>query len=276
MVLDKDAEVLNGLGLTTLQAKTYLAIAILEKATVKTISKTAKIARQEIYRITSELQEKGLIEKIIAAPVEYRAIPVHDAINVLLQRTHQENLDARKKAMKLVQRIEETNLIVPHSEDNLQFVLIPKKEAPRRKFANAIHDTSVSFDGIYYWEGLRGAILGGAEIWKKNVEKGIKVRFIVYKPKEEKAVKRVIQTLMERGSFSVKCTSNPPPATIAIFDKEEIFVTTSPTPRPGETSSLLIRNPGFVAVFQAYFDRIWETSEAIQEKQDKHSTSEDV
>jgi sugar-specific transcriptional regulator TrmB len=84
MVLDKDAEVLNGLGLTTLQAKTYLAIAILEKATVKTISKTAKIARQEIYRVTSELQEKGLIEKIIATPVEYRAIPVHDAINVLL------------------------------------------------------------------------------------------------------------------------------------------------------------------------------------------------
>jgi hypothetical protein len=65
MFQDQDVEALTGVGLTTLQARIYLTTASLEKATIKTISKTANTARQEIYRAVAELQEKGLIEKVI-------------------------------------------------------------------------------------------------------------------------------------------------------------------------------------------------------------------
>jgi hypothetical protein len=274
MVLHEDVETLNSLGLTMLQARIYLAIAILEKATIKTISKTANIARQEIYRVTSELQEKGLIEKIITTPVEYIAIPVHDAINILLQLKNQENLAVQQKAVELLHRNEEVGLVAQPNEGNRQFILIPKKEAPRRKFNDAIHKGAVSVDGIYYWEGFREAILDGTVKWKENTERGMKVRLIVYKPQAEKAVAKNIQIFKKKGSFNIRYTSNPPPATITIFNKEEILVTTSPNPKPLETASIWIKNQGFVAVFQDYFDRVWETSETTYPPSNEHRTDQ--
>ncbi len=266
MFQDQDVEALTGLGITTLQARIYLVTASLEKATIKAISKTADIARQEIYRAVAELQEKGLVEKVIAAPVEYRAIPVQDAINVLLERIHQKNFVLHEKAMKLLQRVNESN-ITPQLNEEHQFILIPKEEAVRRQFTNTLRSTAVSVDGIFYWKGLRDVIIDLVEEWKKSVEKGVKVRFIVYKPQEEKALTKIIQTLKKKGSFSIRYTFFPPlPATVTIFDNQIKMVTTSATPNPAETSSLWIKNPSIVAIAQGYFGLMWQTSEDEQEK----------
>ncbi len=270
---DQCVEALTGLGLTTLQAKTYLAIAFLEKATIKAISKTAQIARQQLYHVTYELQEKGLIEKIIASPIEYRATPVQDAVNYLLQSKRQESLAAHQKAMRLLERIAEITLVTQSHDGDQQFVFVPKKEAPRRRFNEALEDTSVSVDGIFYWKGLRSLLINGAEHWKKNMAKGLKVRFIVYEPQEEKAVKKLIQALKKTGSVDIRRTSSPPPATLTIFDKEKILVTTSPTPKPLDSSSLWIQNRGFVEIFQDHFDFMWQTSERIQTKENTEAKS---
>ena len=56
-------QTLMAFGLTSLQAKTYLALAKLGKADVKTIAKVSKVARQDIYRIMPTLQKWGLEKK---------------------------------------------------------------------------------------------------------------------------------------------------------------------------------------------------------------------
>ncbi len=167
--------------------------------------------------------------------------------------------------MKLLTRVNENNIIAQLHEEH-QFILIPKKEAPRRQFRNTLRSTAVSVDGIYYWKGLRDIIINGVEGWKESLEKGVKVRFIVFKPQEEKAATRIIQTLKKKGAFSIRYTSHPPPATLTIFDGERIMVTTSPTPDPLETSCLWAKNPSIAEVFQDYFELMWQVSEDEQEK----------
>lgn len=265
MFQDRDVEALTGLGLTALQARIYLAIASLEKATIKAISENADTARQEIYRATSELQQKGLVEKIIVAPVEYRAIPLQDAINVLLQRAHQKNLATHEKAMELLRRANEKSITAERHEEH-QLILIPKKEASRRRFGNALRGTAVSVDGIFYGKGYRDVITNAVELWKKSLEKGVKVRLIVYEPQEEKAVARILQTLKKKGSFSIRYTLHPPPATLAIFDGEKTLITISPTPDPLETSGLWVKNSSLAIMAQDYFDLLWRASEDGQEK----------
>ncbi|MEX2723761.1 MAG: helix-turn-helix domain-containing protein [Candidatus Freyarchaeota archaeon] len=56
-------QTLTDLGLTFLQAKTYLNLAKLGKANVQTIAKASNVARQDIYRIMPSLQKLGLAEK---------------------------------------------------------------------------------------------------------------------------------------------------------------------------------------------------------------------
>ncbi|MCW4047841.1 MAG: hypothetical protein NWE99_09855 [Candidatus Bathyarchaeota archaeon] len=63
MQYDECVQTLMGLGLTLLQAKTYLALATLGKADVKMISKASNVARQDIYRVMPVLQKLGLGKK---------------------------------------------------------------------------------------------------------------------------------------------------------------------------------------------------------------------
>ena len=84
MLKNEDIEALVCLGLSTLQARVYLALTNLGRANTKSLAKNSNVARQDIYRITAELQELGIIEKIIAIPNEYRVTSLQDGIKILL------------------------------------------------------------------------------------------------------------------------------------------------------------------------------------------------
>lgn len=61
------------LGLTSLQAKIYLALAQTGNATIRNIAKNSKIARQDVYRIMPSLQKLGLAEQIVVSPTMYKS-----------------------------------------------------------------------------------------------------------------------------------------------------------------------------------------------------------
>jgi sugar-specific transcriptional regulator TrmB len=75
---DETIYLLMDLGLTCSQAKAYLALTVLKKAEAKKIARVSCIARQDIYRIMPELERIGLVEKLIATPVLYGAIPLYE------------------------------------------------------------------------------------------------------------------------------------------------------------------------------------------------------
>jgi sugar-specific transcriptional regulator TrmB len=82
---EEDIQILTNLGLTIVQARTYLALAKLGTATIKTISKSANIARQNMYNVMPALQQKGLIEKVITTPTMYKATPMQEGLEILLR-----------------------------------------------------------------------------------------------------------------------------------------------------------------------------------------------
>jgi sugar-specific transcriptional regulator TrmB len=65
-MIQDDIQTLTDLGLSLLQAKTYLNLAKLGKANVQTIAKASNVARQDIYRVMPKLQKLGLAEKFIS------------------------------------------------------------------------------------------------------------------------------------------------------------------------------------------------------------------
>ena len=64
---EQDVENLVAIGLTITQAKVYLTLAHLGTAKAKAIWKDSEVARQDIYRVLSELEQKTLVEKIFGA-----------------------------------------------------------------------------------------------------------------------------------------------------------------------------------------------------------------
>lgn len=128
MIEDERIQVLMDLGLTLLQAKTYLALSQTGKATIKTISKTAHVARQDTYRVMFTLEKLGLAEKIIATPTMYKATPIKEGYCLLLQNKTREYTELQKKTIAIIKKSHESNDKTTPQEEAQQFFLISSKK----------------------------------------------------------------------------------------------------------------------------------------------------
>jgi sugar-specific transcriptional regulator TrmB len=95
--IDEYVSTLTDLGLSTTQAKLYLALAKLDGQTAQEISRTAEVARSDVYRVLAELEEAGFVEKIISKPERFRSISVDDLVSNLIQKRIKETAELQKK-----------------------------------------------------------------------------------------------------------------------------------------------------------------------------------
>ncbi len=253
-----DIQTLMELGLTSSQAKVYLSLVTSEKLKGSLIWKKSGVARQDIYRILAELQEKGLVEKIIANPTEYRAAPMEEGVSVLLKKKADEYTVAEKRTKDLLRRFK-----LPASQDtgeDYQFSLVPEREATLSKFRIAFDNVQKNVSGLFFWEGFENLVEDAAKPLEEALKRGIRIRLIVYGRREEKEVSDLIRFLSKKGYFKIKKTEKPPPASLTIFDEEKVLVTVTPSHVPTETPSLWLNNPGIAAIIADYFELMWANS----------------
>jgi sugar-specific transcriptional regulator TrmB len=79
---DENTDLHLGLGLSLNQARVYLTILKLEKATLGQAAKFSKVRREDVYRLLSSLEKTGLIERLLGKPTEVRATPISDALSL--------------------------------------------------------------------------------------------------------------------------------------------------------------------------------------------------
>ncbi|MEM2098316.1 MAG: helix-turn-helix domain-containing protein [Candidatus Bathyarchaeia archaeon] len=181
---EENFQIFLRLGLTVSQTKVYLTLLKLGQTTGKIIAQHSKVARQEVYRVLAELRERGLVEKVISVPAVFKPLPIKDCLDILIKRKKDDLLEVEKKINYILQQTKNNEGSVPEEEP--QLVLVSKKEASRRRLSKAIENTRVSCDMMLHWECFRYGMIEDTETWRKAVEKGAKIRFIVYKPKKEK------------------------------------------------------------------------------------------
>ena len=72
-------------GLTTNQAKVYVTLVSVGLASASEIAKVARIRREEVYRITCELEKIGIVMRKIDKPQKFSACPPEDATLILIK-----------------------------------------------------------------------------------------------------------------------------------------------------------------------------------------------
>ncbi len=149
---EEDIQTLVELGLTNSQAKVYLTLIAMGKIRGQVIWKNSGVARQDVYRVLVELQEKGLVEKVFAIPNEFKPISLKDGLSILLKSKAYEYANAEVKMKNLLQRFHAFN-----GESTLgeyEFSLIPRKDATLLKFITVLNSTQKSIDAIFYWRSF--------------------------------------------------------------------------------------------------------------------------
>ncbi len=261
----KYTDTLIALGLNSSQAKVYLALLRLGQTKVKAIWKTAKVNRQDIYRLLNELERKSMVEKLVTTPTEFRALPIQDGLTSLLRERAQELDNLTERTDQLITSFA-TQQNGHEITNEFEIKLVSNKKAYMRRIEQGVVTIQKSIDIIDSFDHAKHRGENDSELLTEVFEKGIKLRQILDKPKEGQKLSKVLTKERNRNrSVEVRFIPEEPLATIRIDDGKRVEISaTAKYPRPEDTPTIYSDSPCLVAILQDYFERLWK--EAIEDK----------
>jgi len=97
--MDEAIELLQGLGLKEYEAKSFVALTRLPKATAKEISDVSEVPRTRVYDAVRVLESKGLVEIQHANPQQFRAVGIDEATQTL-QAEYESKTDTLRETLQ--------------------------------------------------------------------------------------------------------------------------------------------------------------------------------
>ena len=250
-IKNEDVQCLHKLGLTNLQAKVYLTLLKTDTSTVKGIATESKIARQEIYRVISEIEELGIIEKILTLPTKYKAIPLCDTISFLIKRRNKKTQDIEKISKRVLRKHKNDKPKIFRQEDF--FILIPKKERFVNRLKKLITQSKKSVKVIT----AKNRLINSRDSLKTTIiqagNRGVNLQLITEKDLEEK----VLQGYWPDYKNKVRYVLKTPPVVMAIIDNKEVLLITSASSAFANSSALWSNNYSQVTLAINYFEIMW-------------------
>ena len=252
-----ELQILIDLGLTLKQARVYMALIKSGSSRISAISKISKVARPDVYKTLSKLQQLGLVEKIIETPLEYRATPMNEALSFLLKTKTEQYKKVRAETRILLDTVK---IKRPNSTNQLevpQFVLIPKGRTIKR-INTAIAQAQISMDLLLSWKRFSGGIISTfAESMESAWAKNVKIRFIIESPLKSKTAKQLIQFCGEKPFCQIKFIRYCPTIVLGIYDKKEVFLIVKPKTDLSGSPALWSNNPSLIALAKDHFEILW-------------------
>jgi sugar-specific transcriptional regulator TrmB len=260
---DADVEALTSLGLTSLQAKVYLYLLESENATIKDIAKNTGVARQDLYRITSELQNCGLVEQIITKPLMYKAIPITSGVNVLLKDQQRKRTETHKKVAHMLHRHKTKQPTTQTKTEKNHFILVPGKNALILKEKNMLNTTQKTVTFITTKQRFPQKLYALTEELKKAAAKGVKIKILTEKNETEKPTPtptKPTKNNKETTSCEIRYLNTPPPVVMATFDNKEVIIIAHAKAGLTESPALWSNNQSLLELAQNYFEILWTTA----------------
>lgn len=261
--MEQQPEVLmfTRLGLTSAQARIFIALYQSGLSTAKAISKNSRIARSDVYRVMATLEKLGVVEKIVSAPCKFRAIPVQDAILILMERRREETSKLQATARELLKRFKKNDVETTFKEDEPQFVLVPQNKAVINRIRNAIDGTQKSLDLLVSWKRLsEGVTSAFTESFDKACARNVQLRFIVENPQRGRSAEHVIKFIRKSSVCQLRFVPRCPNVIMGIYDKKEITLVVDPATSLPDSPALWSNSQSLITMAQDYFDILWITS----------------
>jgi sugar-specific transcriptional regulator TrmB len=247
--------VFTRLGLTIRQAQVYLANAQLNPSTAAAIAKNVQADRAEIYRALIKLEKLGLIQRYITNPVTFKALPIDEAFEILLQKDAEKHREIEKQANRFLQSYNKNHNREKPSQEDPQLNLTTGQKVLSRQYVSHLKKTNTSLDFMMNWEFTLQWLSKHFDDVLRTIKRGVKMRCISLIPEGTKMPKNILH-LMETGFFEIKIVSVPKAAGIDIWDKKTVFFLFPAT--LNEFKVLRITDPGVIELAQDHFNLKWQ------------------
>jgi len=255
---DEDIETLVHLGLSSSQAKIYFTLLSLGVANAKEISKITRMDCGDVYRRLESLHKKGLIEKILLNPTQYKSVPLNVAIKSLIEPKNKEYAEMQKR-IKLLSKKEIKPVIT--TKEDYSFLIIPQNE-PRKQYIYRANKR-VEKEWVVYSQIERYpiALTGYYEANKKALDRGVKFRVLLELNKPTDEIAKFLQEYQNTNpNFELRYTDTHLLVSFAIYDKKEMDFSTRDLKGLANSQVLVTDNPQLVEVVYDYFELRWKTA----------------
>lgn len=212
--------------------------------------------RTDVYRVIADLVNHGLIEKKIDKPVRFKAFPIDEVVDVLLQHKQEVIAETKKKALEIVMRYQKR---VPkpsiRGTGTFFYSLIPGNPDIIDKTAGRIMDNSkVSIEFVCV--DIDPHMLGFTPL-EKFLKNGGNDRILAYH--KNTALAQKILEEYKKG-IEIRFTSEPPIVAL-IGDKKEVSITSRRGNNLKEVECLYTNSPVITELVIDYFERLWKQAE---------------
>jgi len=257
LIPEEPVKILTKLGLSSIKAKVYLALLIHQDSDAKSLCKQLKKPRQPVYQALSELQEDGLVEKTLAKPATFHAIPVQSTLQLLLKRKESEMAQLEKQAAAQFRNFEvDCQAAGGAAPSSAGFRLLAKNETdPSKsvyKLGRAVADSKKSvmcLTTARLFCQIRDLDEG---VWRDAVKRGVQFKFIINGVEDMEL--RLHPELCSSRCFAVRFARSGQQACVLLVDGKEVFCRIGASL---DSPVLWSDAPEFVALMRDYFETKW-------------------
>lgn len=255
-------QTLIDLGLTSRQARVYLALAKFGVSTAKKLSEVSGVTREDVYKVLHSLVELGFVEKTITQPANFGAVPLKTVTSTLLKRRSVKTKILQEKSEELIKNFKKSETKKTLWDTQNQFILLPMRESVIQKRVSLLKTSKNSIDAITTWKRFC-AVYVDKTITKqleKALKRGVKVRVVTELPQKEEQHPEIMHIFDQFPTFELRHMPKSPTAIISLHDQEEVLITISQKTGVKEAAVLWSNNPNLLALINDYFEVTWITS----------------
>jgi sugar-specific transcriptional regulator TrmB len=263
---DESIELLKQIGFTKTQAKLYLTLITAGKTDAKNLAKLSNVPRQAVYRSLNELQEKGMVEKIISLPQEYKAIPLKEALRILIKSKAEEYDQVLEKAKTCLIRFEEQK--AQESLDKSYYIsILEGKETVINKIKYLTENTQSTLCVCQTPQRWLQVNLQIFKTVKEALKRGVKYRVIIEESSEPFVFEKTLKPILSNPNYKVRLANHKLKINAAIYDDKFGCFSFYPGKSVSGTPVIVTNHQSLLVGFLDHFERLWQDSKELNLKE---------
>jgi HTH-type transcriptional regulator, sugar sensing transcriptional regulator len=263
---EKDSiNLLIQVGFTETQAKLYLTLINIGKTDAKTLSKQANVPRQATYRALGELQERGLVEKIISLPQEYKAVPLQDGLAIMVKEKANAYQKMTSEVTDFLAKYEEQQQAP--AEEKYLISIVEGKETIVKKSKQCTNDLKEEMCILTTYQRWTHIKMEMCEEVEKALKRGAKYRVIVEKPATEITFPKEFKKILLHSKYEMRIVPDKLKMNACLFDDKIASFSLYPSRTLTETPMIWTNHPSLLVGVRDHFENLWKTAEKVNVKE---------
>ncbi len=243
-------------GLTEYEAKVYLTLIVRGAQEASRVSKVSGLPRPHTYSVLKSLQMRGLVTVIPESVNRYRAVPLDEGLDVLVEEKEKQFDSLRHAKDQLLSEIKPKESIP--SENHAIVQMYNGRQNVYKLIDEMFHRCESRADIMTTSHGIVRFYKYFSDMASEFRSKNIQVRFVAPVTQETAEYAKKLSVLVD-----LRRIDNLPPIRFVLIDNKEVLFAEYPEDdfkSTGKETGIWINQEDLARMMQTMFDNTWKNT----------------